>query len=84
LTGAIVYYSRYKGLTMRTTIVLDDDLVAEAFKYAKDIHTKKELVETALQEFVRNRKLRDIRELRGKVLFWEGYDHKAMRASFRN
>ncbi len=65
---------------MRTNIVLDDELVTEAFKYAKDIHTKKELVETALQEFVKSRKLRDIRELKGKVQFWEGYDHKSMRA----
>lgn len=65
---------------MRTNIVLDDELVAEAFKYAKDIHTKKELVETALQEFVKNRKLKDIRDLRGKIQFSEGYDYKSMRA----
>jgi len=64
---------------MRTNIVLDDNLVSEAFKYAKDIHTKKELVEVALQEFVRSRKLKDLRDLRGKVEFSEGYDYKAMR-----
>ena len=67
--------------TVRTNIVLDDDLVSEAFSYAKEIHTKKELVEVALQEFVRNRKLRDIRNLRGKIEFSDGYDHKAMRSS---
>ncbi|NNM54946.1 MAG: type II toxin-antitoxin system VapB family antitoxin [Spirochaetales bacterium] len=38
-----------------------------------------ELVETALQEFVRNRKIKDIRELRGKIEFADGYDYKAMR-----
>jgi Arc/MetJ family transcription regulator len=65
---------------MRTNIVLDDNLVNEAFKYATDIHTKKELVEVALQEFVKNRKLKDIRDLRGKVQFAEGYDYKAMRS----
>jgi Arc/MetJ family transcription regulator len=65
---------------MRTNIVLDDNLVNEAFQYAKDIHTKRELVEIALQEFVKNRKLRDIRDLRGKVQFFEGYDYKAMRS----
>lgn len=65
---------------MRTNIVLDDNLVNEAFRYATDIHTKKELVETALQEFVKNRKLKDIRELRGKVQFSEGYDYKSMRS----
>ena len=66
---------------MRTNIVLNDDLVNEAFRYAKDIHTKKELVETALQEFVRNHKIKDIRELKGKIEFAEGYDYKAMRLS---
>jgi len=64
---------------MRTTIVLDDHLVSEAFKYAANIHTKKELVETALLEFVRNHKVKDIRELKGKIEFVEGYDHKQMR-----
>lgn len=65
---------------MRTNIVLDDNLVNEAFKYATDIRTKRELVEVALQEFVKNRKLKDIRDLRGKVQFAEGYDYKAMRS----
>ncbi len=64
---------------MRTNIVLNDELVNEAFKYAKDIHTKKELVEVALQEFVRSRKVKDIRDLKGKVEFADGYDYKAMR-----
>ena len=68
-----------KRLTVRTNIVLDDQLVSEAFKYAKEIHTKKELVETALQEFVKNRKMKDIRDLRGKIEFSEGYDYKSMR-----
>ena len=65
---------------MRTNIVLDDNLVSEAFKYATDIHTKKELVEIALQEFVKNRKLKDLRDLRGDIQFSEGYDYKAMRS----
>jgi len=64
---------------MRTNIVLNDELVNEAFKYAQGVHTKRELVEIALQEFVNNRKLRDIRDLRGKIEFAEGYDYKAMR-----
>jgi len=64
---------------MRTNIVLDDELVSEAFKYASSIHTKKELVETALLEFVRSRKMKDLRELKGKIHFSEGYDHKKMR-----
>lgn len=65
---------------MRTHVVLDDSLVHEAFKYAGDIHTKKELIETALKEFVQNRKRKNLKDLKGKIQFAEGYDHKTMRA----
>ena len=64
---------------MRTNIVLNDELVSEAFKYASDIHTKRELVEAALAEFVRNRRMKDFRDLKGKIQFSEGYDYKKMR-----
>ena len=61
---------------MRTNIVLNDTLVEEAFKYSVDIRTKKELVETALKEYVQNRKIKDLRELKGKIVFSEDYDYK--------
>lgn len=64
---------------MRTNILLDDVLVEEAFKFSPSIKTKKELVETALKEYIQNRKLKDIRELKGKIQFSENYDYKAMR-----
>jgi len=64
---------------MRTNIVLNDELVSEAFKYASEIHTKRELVEIALTEFVRNRRMKDFRDLKGKVQFSDGYDYKKMR-----
>jgi len=64
---------------MRTNIVLDDQLVAEAFKYAGNIQTKRELIETALREFVKNRKIKDLRDLKGKIIFAEDYDYKKMR-----
>lgn len=64
---------------MRTNIVLDDKLVDEAFKYADSIHTKKDLIETALKEFVKNRKMKNLRDLKGKIQFAEDYDHKKMR-----
>lgn len=63
---------------MRTNIVLDDELVEEAFRYS-DAKTKRELVDRALREFVASRKRRDIRELRGRVSFHPGYDYKALR-----
>ena len=74
-----VYYYVYCEVYMRTNIVLNDALVAEAFKYSANIHTKKELVETALQEYIQNRKVKDIRDLKGKIDFYENYDYKEMR-----
>ena len=64
---------------MRTNIVLDDDLVAEAFQYSEGITTKKDLVDAALREYVAVRKMKDLREIRGEILFDPGYDYKAMR-----
>jgi len=65
---------------MRTNIVLDDSLVNEAFKYAENIHTKRELIEVALKEFVTIRKVKNLRDLKGKINFDEDYDYKKMRA----
>jgi Arc/MetJ family transcription regulator len=65
---------------MRKNIVLDDSLVDEAFKFAGDIHTKKELIEKALKEFVNARKRKDLRELKGKIQFDKNYNYKEMRA----
>ena len=64
---------------MRTNIVLDEDLVDEAFKVS-GAKTKKELVDQALREFVENRRRRDLRELAGKIRFADKYDHKKLRA----
>ncbi len=64
---------------MRTNIVLDDELVNEAFKYSTDIKTKRELIEIALKEFVRVRKMKDLRDLKGKIQFSDDYDYKKMR-----
>lgn len=63
---------------MRTNIVLDDELVEEAFRYA-GVTTKRELVERALREFVENHRRKDVRELRGKGLIRADYDYKRLR-----
>ena len=63
---------------MRTNILLDDKLVAMAFKHAA-VRTKKELVNLALQEFVENHRRLDLGDLRGKIGFKAGYDHKKLR-----
>ena len=70
-----MYSEVYK---MRTNIDLDDSLVNEAFKYA-DVKTKKELINLSLKEFIETRKRRDLGDLRGKIRFHHGYDHKSMR-----
>lgn len=52
-------------IATRTNIVLDDELVKEAFEHS-NAKTKRELVDQALREFVANRRRKDVRELRGK------------------
>jgi Arc/MetJ family transcription regulator len=63
---------------MRTNIVLDDNLIKEAFKYS-EAKTKKELINQALKEFVDNRGRRDLLDLEGKIEFAKGYDYKSLR-----
>jgi hypothetical protein len=64
---------------MRTNVVLNDKLVEDAFRYSETIATKRELLETALQEYIDTRKRNNISDLRGKVMFQSDYDYKAMR-----
>jgi len=64
---------------MRTNVVLDDKLVDEAFKYSQTISTKRELLETALREYVDIRKRSNIKDLKGKITFRSDYDYKVMR-----
>lgn len=63
---------------MRTNIVLNDKLVQEAFRYA-DVSTKRELVELALSDFVRNHQRLDIRKLQGKIKLDPEYNYKKNR-----
>jgi Arc/MetJ family transcription regulator len=61
---------------MRTNIVIDDDLMAEAMR-ATGLKTKREAVELGLKTLLRLRKQEEIRAFRGK-LAWIG-DLDAMR-----
>jgi Arc/MetJ family transcription regulator len=63
---------------MRTNIVLDDELLQEAFRYA-NVSTKKEIVHLALKEFVENAKKLSLLDLKGQISFDDEYDYKAMR-----
>ena len=56
--------------TMRTNIVIDDDLMAEVLQ-ATGIKTKREAVEEGLKLLLRMSAQQEILELRGKI-HWEG------------
>jgi Arc/MetJ family transcription regulator len=64
---------------MRTNIVLDAALVAEASRVT-GIKTCRALVHEGLRLLVEERRRRPLAELRGKVKFAPGYDYKAARA----
>lgn len=55
---------------MRTNIVIDDDLMAQALK-ATGLDTKKDVVEQGLKLLIKRSKQQSIRSLRGKIK-WEG------------
>lgn len=63
---------------MRTNIVLDDELVAEAARLT-GITTRKELVHAGLRTLIEVKRRRSLLELDGKVRFRRGYDHKRLR-----
>ena len=63
---------------MRTNIILEDSLVKEALKYSR-AKTKRELIHQALEEFVKNRRRRNLLDLAGKIEFAKGYDYKSLR-----
>lgn len=58
--------------------MIDDALMKEAITLS-GLKTKRDVVHKALEEFVRNLKKRDLREIRGKVRFAAGYDYKKLR-----
>jgi len=64
---------------MRTNIVLDERLVAEAMKLTK-ARSKREAVDLALRELVNRRRRRNVLDLVGQDLIAPDYDVRAVRA----
>ncbi|MCQ2588756.1 MAG: type II toxin-antitoxin system VapB family antitoxin [Treponema sp.] len=64
---------------MRTNIVLNDELVEKALFLVPAIKTKKDLIDTALREFIEVRQMKQIKDIRGLDLFADDYDYKKMR-----
>jgi Arc/MetJ family transcription regulator len=67
---------------MRTNIVIDDQLMQEAFSVSR-AKTKKALIHEALQELIRLKKRKDLTDLSGRISFYEGFDHKESRKTRR-
>lgn len=63
---------------MRTNIELDDKLVKTAMKLGK-AKTKRELIQSALEEYVKILQKKNLLELKGKIEFTDDYDYKSMR-----
>ena len=58
---------------MRTTIVIDDRLMADTLK-ATGVKTKREVVELGLRTLLRLKQQTDLRKLRGKYTWEEDLD----------
>jgi Arc/MetJ family transcription regulator len=67
---------------MRTNVVLDDELVRQAFALT-GARTKKDLLHLALSELVRIRRKRDLLDLAGRLRFRDDFDWKALRGTRR-
>ena len=64
---------------MRTNIVIDDQLVADAMKLS-GARTKREVVELALRRLVSSARQKDILDLVGQDMIAPGYDVRAVRS----
>ena len=60
---------------MATTLNINPELLAEAMRLS-GAKTKKEVVNMALEEFVRRKKQLDFISILGTIEYDEGYDHK--------
>ncbi len=68
---------------MATNLALDDKLIVEAQRMGKH-KSKKDAVNAALEEYVRNRKQPRIVELFGTIDYDPAYDYKAERRRKRD
>jgi Arc/MetJ family transcription regulator len=69
-TRTAVFMCIVGGATMRTNVVIDDELLAEAMR-CTGLTTKKAVIDEALNTLVRLRHQSQVRQLRGQ-LKWEG------------
>lgn len=63
---------------MQITLDLDEALLSEAFQLV-NLATQEDLINLALQEFVRSRRKKNLLDLAGQIQFTEDFDHKDLR-----
>ncbi len=63
---------------MQITLNLDEALLNEAFQLT-NLATQEELMNLALQEFVRSRRKKNLLDLVGQIQFSADFDYKALR-----
>ena len=63
---------------MRTNIVIDENLLEEAFSVGQ-IEIKKNLVYEGLGEYVQLKRPKGLNEMSGKIDCSKGYDYKKLR-----
>ncbi|MFM7276718.1 MAG: type II toxin-antitoxin system VapB family antitoxin [Microcystis aeruginosa] len=65
---------------MQITLNLDESLLKEAFQLT-NLTTQEELMNLALQEFVRCRRKKNLLDLAGQIQFAPDFDYKALRGT---
>lgn len=63
---------------MQTTINIDEVLLNEALQLT-NLTNQEELINIALQEFVRSRRKKNLLDLAGQIQFAQNFDHKTLR-----
>lgn len=58
---------------MRTTVTMSDEVLTDLMRFS-DAKTKTEAVNRAVEEWVRLRKIRELRSLRGRLSFDQGIE----------
>ncbi|MFM7478541.1 MAG: type II toxin-antitoxin system VapB family antitoxin [Microcystis aeruginosa] len=65
---------------MQITLNLDESLLKEAFQLT-NLTTQEELMNLALQEFVKSRRKKNLLDLAGQIQFAPDFDYKALRGT---
>ncbi len=65
---------------MQTEVLLDSAIIEEALAYSNNITNQTSVIELALQEFITKRKIKSLKDIKGKIKFDESYNYKEMRA----